>query len=142
MNLSRDKTNDTSISDANKSSSDVFNTECFRQISSKIKVHVFNPKEIITETEKNIYIIPANKRKTSQVITDFEYTRILSERAQEIQNGSPIFVNIGDKYMDEIEIAKLEIRLKKCPLMIKRMYNETIAELWEVNEMDIPYLDQ
>jgi len=42
--------------------------------------------------------------------------------------------------MTEIDIAKLEIREKQCPMMIRRMYSGTVGEQWSVNELDVPYL--
>jgi DNA-directed RNA polymerase subunit K/omega len=115
-----------------------FSNTTFQQLSSALKVHVFNPTEIHTEIHKQIYIIPANKRRTSEVMSDFEYTRVKCERAQQIQNNAQIFVDY-EPMMDECEIAVLEIKTKKCPLSIIRMLNDRVGEIWTVNEMDMPF---
>ena len=98
-------------------------------------MHVFNPTEVQAETKKNIYIVPNNQRRTSQVISEFEFTRVLGERSQQIQNGSQIFVE-PDLNLTEIDIARLEIKMGCCPLTIIRMYNSNIGELWSVNELE------
>jgi DNA-directed RNA polymerase subunit K/omega len=98
-----------------------FTNATFKQLSSTLKMHIFNPKEIHTEIKKQIYIFPANKRRSSEVMSEFEYARVLSERAQQIQNGAQIFVNI-DPMMNEYDIAKLEIKTRNCPLNIIRMH--------------------
>lgn len=136
VNLNRDKTMET-ISDLNKSTD--FTNATFRQLSSSLKMYDFNPSEVHTELSKNIYIIPSNKRKTSQIMSTFEYTRVLAERAKQIQNGSIIFVDPGS-HMSEIDIAKLEIKLKKCPFIIRRMLNDSVGEEWAVNEMEMPFI--
>lgn len=107
----------------------------YKILNSKAKIHVFNPTEVHTELEKVIYIVPASERRTSEFMSKFEYTRVISERAQQIQNGSQIFVE-PDPFMDEIEIAKLEVKLHKCPFIIRRLYpNGNVGEDWSVNEM-------
>jgi DNA-directed RNA polymerase subunit K/omega len=116
-----------------------FTNATFRQLSSSLKMHISNPTEIHTDIEKKIYIIPANKRRSSEVMSEFEYTRVVSERAQQIQNGAQIFIDV-EPHMNEIEIAKLEIKLKQCPLAIRRMYNEHVGEEWSVNEMEMPFM--
>lgn len=115
-----------------------FTNATFKQLSSTLKIHVFNPSEIHTELEKLAFIIPANKRRSSEVMSEFEYARVKSERAQAIQNGGQIFVEY-EPMMDECEIAMLEIKTRNCPLSILRMYNDRVGEVWTVNEMDIPF---
>lgn len=115
-----------------------FTNATFKQLSSTLKIHVFNPTEIHTELEKQVFIIPANKRRGSEVMSEFEYARVKSERAQQIQNGGQIFVEY-EPMMDECEIAMLEIKTRNCPLSILRMFNNSVGEVWTVNEMDIPF---
>lgn len=136
--ITRERTSD-SINVFSENNDDVnFDRDTFRQLSSKLKVHVYNPTEVSNEIEKNLYIVPANRRRTSEVISEFEFARVVGERAQQIQNGAPIFVET-DPYMTEIDIAKLEIKLKQCPLIVRRMYNDCVGEEWAVNEMEIPF---
>jgi DNA-directed RNA polymerase subunit K/omega len=135
LNLKREKTME-SMSEFGRSAD--FTNATFRQLSSTLKLHVSNPAEIHTEIDRKIYIIPANKRRTSEIMSEFEYTRVVSERAQHIQNGAQIFVDV-DPLMNEIEIAKLEIKMRCCPLAIRRMHNERVGEEWSVNEMEIPF---
>jgi DNA-directed RNA polymerase subunit K/omega len=109
-----------------------------KHLSSTLKARVIDPSEIHTELEKNVYVIPANKRRTSEVMSLFEYVRVKCDRAQQIQNGGQIFVDY-EPMMDEIAIAELEIKTKNCPLSIVRQLNENVVEVWAVNEMEIPF---
>jgi DNA-directed RNA polymerases I, II, and III subunit RPABC2 len=89
---------------------------------------------------KTIYVNPED-RIMSEVMTKFELTRIIGIRAAQLENHNKPFTDVGD-ISDPIEMAKKEIRDKKCPLSIIRVRSyendKIIAELWEVNEMAIP----
>ena len=89
---------------------------------------------------KTLYVHP-DERITSEVMTEFEYNHIVGLRAQQLVNELKSFTEIND-LSDPIEIAKLEIANKRCPLSIRRVHTtldgRDIAELWDVNEMSAP----
>ncbi len=64
--------------------------------------------------------IKLNNNIINPYLTKFELTKLLSIRTQQIAKGSPILVNIPKNIDDPYEIAKIELRENKCPLMIKR----------------------
>jgi DNA-directed RNA polymerase subunit K/omega len=116
-----------------------FDEKNFKEFNTKIKFHVFDPDKYENEIHKEIIIVPSEYRKTSEVITKFEFTSVTSNRGKQIENGSKIFVDIGDE-SDPIAMSELEIKMKQCPLAIRRMISNNIAEIWDVNEMLIPYI--
>jgi DNA-directed RNA polymerase I, II, and III subunit RPABC2 len=83
-------------------------------------------------------IVPNDKRITSEMMTRAEYTRVVGERAKQIEGGSPIFVDVEFE-TDPIKIAEKEIRGKRCPLKISRRLKKHIIEIWQVNEMVPPF---
>lgn len=83
-----------------------------------------------------VFLDPVN-RVTSECMTRFEYTEIISQRAKQIENGGPCFTDT-DGISDPIEMAKKELCDKKCPLNIIRPITNFVAEKWSVNEMAIP----
>jgi len=115
-----------------------FDDSNFKDFNEKIQFRVFDPEKYETELHKEIIIVPNNYRKTSEVITKFEFTDVVSNRAKQIENGSPVFVDIKDE-TDPILMAELEIRMKRCPISIRRLISNNIAEIWDVNDMLIPY---
>lgn len=115
-----------------------FDKKNFKDSSEKIKFRVFDPESYETELHREIIIVPKNYRKTSEVITKFEFTDVVSNRAKQIENGGHIFVDIGDED-NPIKMAELEVRMKRCPLSVRRMVSTNIAEIWDVNEMSVPY---
>ena len=88
-------------------------------------------------------IVPENDRCCRKIISDFELSKVLSIRSTQISNTGISFSEI--KTTDPIELAKDEIKHKKCPLKILRRIdiNETIPryEIWSVNELEIINLD-
>ena len=87
---------------------------------------------------REITYMTDSNRISSEVMTSFEYSYIISIRAKQIENGGPVFVE-ANNIIDPIKIAKKEIEEKKNPLKIIRMITSNIAEVWRVNEMAIPY---
>ena len=117
-----------------------FNENTFKNANTNIKFHVYDPDKYKNEIHQEITIIPNEHRKTSEVITKFEFTDVTSNRAKQIENGSKIFVDIGDED-NPIKMAEMEIKMKQCPLSIRRFISNNIAEIWNVNEMIIPYFN-
>jgi DNA-directed RNA polymerase I, II, and III subunit RPABC2 len=106
-------------------------------LSGKLKFHIFNPDKYEIETYRNILIVPPDHRKTSEVMTEYEFAEIISHRAKQIENDSPVYVDVGNE-TDPIKMAEMELLQKKCPLSIRRVHNNLVAEIWHANEMVLP----
>ena len=76
------------------------------------------------ETMKKTY-------KTPPYLTKYEKTKILSERAQQLTNGSEKFVE-GD-FTSTYDIALKELQERKIPFILKRPYGNTF-EYWKVKD--------
>ena len=124
--------------DFNAEEEQFFDTQNFKDFNEKIKFHVFDPEQYENEIRKEIIIVPDQYRKTSEVISKCEFTDVVSNRAKQIEDGSPIFVDIKDED-DPIIMAEMETRMKKCPLSILRMISNNIAEIWAVKDMIVLY---
>jgi DNA-directed RNA polymerase subunit K/omega len=57
------------------------------------------------------------------LLTKYEKTRVLGERASQIENGSTILISNPKRFENAYLIAEEEFRLKKIPFIIKRPYN-------------------
>jgi DNA-directed RNA polymerase subunit K/omega len=124
--------------DFNADEENFFDVQNFKDFNEKIKFYVFDPEQYENEMRKELIIVPDQYRKTSEVISKCEFTDVVSNRAKQIEDGSPIFVDIGDED-DPIVMAEMETRMKKCPLSILRMISNNIAEVWAVNDMIVLY---
>jgi len=95
------------------------------------------------DNESNIeYIVPANERLTSNTLTEFELRDLISVRAQQISQGSRLFVSNIDGLNNPIDIATKELLENRMPLYVKRYIGKVNSkkkiELWNPNEMNKP----
>jgi DNA-directed RNA polymerase subunit K/omega len=111
-----------------------FDEKNFKDFNTKIKFHIFDPEKYENEIHREVIIIPSNYRKTSEIMTKFEFTEIVSHRAKQIENGGKIYTDVSDED-NPIKMAEMEIRMRRCPLAIRRLLSHNLAEVWEVNDM-------
>ena len=75
--------------------------------------------------------------KTSPILSKYEKTRIISERVQQLSNGSPAFINNAMSYSTIHDIALKELSMKNLPFIIKRTINGQNYELWKLEDLKI-----
>ena len=77
----------------------------------------------------------SNKKKyiTSPQLNKYEKTKIISERAQQLANGSITFLRNPETYHSVHEIAIEELKQKKIPIIIERPVPNGI-ELWKLED--------
>jgi DNA-directed RNA polymerase I, II, and III subunit RPABC2 len=99
----------------------------------------FLPTPIVQEGK--IIIINPSKRRSSNMLTQGEATELISQRSVQISQTGQAFVDITDE-TTAIEIARKELKQKKCPLMIRRPVgitgNTKYFEDWNPNDMILP----
>jgi len=72
---------------------------------------------------------------TSNILTKYEKTKILSERCQQLNNGSISFIK--DIQSDNIyEIANEELKKKLIPFIIKRPISNGF-EYWKLEDLEL-----
>jgi len=70
------------------------------------------------------------------ILTKYEKTKILSERTQQLSNGSVSFLKNPESYSTIFEIALEELKQKNLPFIIKRpVSNKT--EYWKLSDLTI-----
>ena len=93
----------------------------------------------IDQLDEDINVIMQNYKeykknyKTTPILTKYERTRVLSERASQINDGSQTLLKI-DKYDNAYDIALAEFNAKKIPFIIKRPYGNTF-EYWKITDL-------
>lgn len=86
---------------------------------------------------REITNLEATNRITSEIMTKFEYARVIAIRAKQLEKGGLAFTEIGN-ITDYKKIAEKEVYDKKCPLDLIRYVSDNVIERWHVNEMGIP----
>ena len=75
--------------------------------------------------------------KTLPFMTKYEMTRVLGQRAKQIDSGAKPFVKVPLNIMDGYHIASLELEQKKLPFIIKRPLPNGGIEYWDISDLEI-----
>lgn len=89
------------------------------------------------EEKKGPTIVPHNLRKSSPVMTKFEYSYLISQRAMAIENNSPLMIP-ETVYIHSIDIAKEETDKGVNPIIIQRVMPDGSLEEWPSSELRLP----
>lgn len=90
---------------------------------------------------KEIIVVKSENRRTSNIMSKFEMTEAVSIRAVQIsEHNNPM---IETTLTDPIDIAKCELMMRKCPLILERHLGDvkengkmiSYYEFWCPNEM-------
>jgi DNA-directed RNA polymerase I, II, and III subunit RPABC2 len=90
---------------------------------------------IVVRNSENIIIDPLHK--TIPYLTKYEKTRILGQRAKQIEAGSKPFIKVPENIIDGYVIAELELREKKIPFIIRRPIPSGGSEYWKISDLEI-----
>jgi DNA-directed RNA polymerase subunit K/omega len=84
---------------------------------------------------KNVYVTEED-RITTRKLTKYERVNIIGTRAKQIELGAQRMLK-DTKGMTPKQIAKLELEMKVCPIIIKRKLPSGAVELVDVNTLNI-----
>jgi len=107
----------------------------------------FHPESIINNYSEIQFLIKVIKNdkdviidelhKTIPFLTKYEKTRVLGQRAKQINSGSAPFVEVDDNIMDGLLIAQKELHQKKIPFIIQRPLPNGGSEYWRLNDLEM-----
>jgi DNA-directed RNA polymerase I, II, and III subunit RPABC2 len=116
-----------------------FNDDSYNAFTKRNGIELLSETNYTNNDLHKIEITTPNDRRiTSEIMTLAEYTRVISERAKQIENGSMIFVDL-EGLSNPIKIAEMEILQKKSPIKVIRYITSHIKEIYSVNEMVVPF---
>jgi DNA-directed RNA polymerase I, II, and III subunit RPABC2 len=82
-------------------------------------------------------IVVDNLHKTLPMMSKYEKTRILGQRAKQINDGATPFVKVPEGVIDGYLIAIKELEEKKIPFIIRRTLPNRGSEYWMVEDLEI-----
>ena len=82
-------------------------------------------------------IIVDDLHKTIPMLTKYEKTRILGQRAKQINNGAKPLIPITPNMIDGYLIALKELEEKKIPVIIRRPLPNGASEYWHLKDLEI-----
>jgi DNA-directed RNA polymerase I, II, and III subunit RPABC2 len=75
--------------------------------------------------------------RTIPIMTKYEKTRVLGQRAKQLNEGSPAFVKVDSTVIDGYLIAVKELEQKKTPFIIRRPLPNGGSEYWRIQDLEI-----
>jgi DNA-directed RNA polymerase subunit K/omega len=74
--------------------------------------------------------------RTSPILSKYEYSRVLGQRAAQIESGSKPYIDVDPNIIDGYIIALQELREKKIPVIIRRPIGKSF-EYWRLKDLEI-----
>lgn len=90
---------------------------------------------VVIRDERGIVIDPLHR--TLPFLSKYERTRILGERAKQINDGAKAFVETDPGVIDGYLIALTELEQKKIPFIIRRPLSNGASEYWKLKDLEI-----
>lgn len=104
----------------------------------ELLVHNYDEVEALTHVTRDsrgIIIDPLHR--TLPFLTKYEKTRILGERAKQLNGGAKAFIETNPTIIDGYLIAHTELEQKKIPFIIRRPLNNGGSEYWKLSDLEI-----
>ena len=107
-----------------------FHPECMMQNYDEI----YNLARVVRDDRG---IIVDELHKTLPILTKYERTRVLGQRAKQINDGAMPFVKVPEGVIDGYLIALKELDEKKIPFIIRRPLPNRGSEYWHLEDLQI-----
>jgi DNA-directed RNA polymerase I, II, and III subunit RPABC2 len=103
-----------------------------------LKSHNYEEIETLCKVVKdtNGFIIDP-LHKTLPFITKYEKTRIIGERAKQLNAGAKPFIVVDNTIIDGYLIALKEYEEKKIPFIIRRPIPNGTCEYWKLKDLEM-----
>ena len=82
-------------------------------------------------------IIIDDLHRTVPILSKYEKTRVLGQRAKQINTGSKSFIVIDENIIDGYLIAQEELHQKKIPFIIRRPLPSGGSEYWHLYDLEV-----
>lgn len=107
-----------------------FHPECVNENDEEI--HALST--VIRDTDNNII---DDLHKSIPFLTKYEKTRILGQRAKQINSGAKTFVNVPENVIDGYLVALMELEQKRIPFIIRRPIPNGGSEYWNLRDLEL-----
>ena len=90
---------------------------------------------LVVRNVKGMIVDPLHR--TIPILSKYEYTRVLGQRAKQIEGGAKPFIEVDSNIIDSYLIAENELRERKIPFIIRRPIPNGGFEYWNINDLEI-----
>jgi DNA-directed RNA polymerase I, II, and III subunit RPABC2 len=136
--------------DSGDDSDEPDNAEYFQKLKSTVRdsfVATYHPEsfshnydeiQTLSRVVRNSAgVIVDDLHKTIPIMTKYEKTRILGQRAKQLNEGAQPFIKIDSTVIDGYLIAVKELEQKKTPFIIRRPLPNGGSEYWRIQDLEI-----
>ncbi len=114
-----------------------------------LSLYKHHPEAILDYQEKVIQKLPLKtippdsqealdaNHKSQPFLTQFEKTRILGFRTNQLAQGAIPYVLVPDHIRNVLDIAKMELEQRRLPFIIKRPMPDGSFEYWRLSDLMI-----
>jgi DNA-directed RNA polymerase I, II, and III subunit RPABC2 len=81
--------------------------------------------------------IADSMHKTMPFLTKYERTRILGQRAKQLNQGAQPVIPVDKKIIDGYLIAQLELQQKALPFIVRRPLPGGKSEYWRLADLEL-----
>jgi DNA-directed RNA polymerase I, II, and III subunit RPABC2 len=145
-----DEHDDDDDSDDDDENEDKGTSEYFQKLKSNVResyIATYHPESLshnydeiqtLSRVVRNSAgIIVDDLHRTIPIMTKYEKTRILGQRAKQLNEGAPAFIKIDSTVIDGYLIAVKELEQKRTPFIIRRPLPNGGSEYWRVQDLEI-----
>ncbi len=75
--------------------------------------------------------------RTIPILTKYERTRVLGQRAKQINSGAKPFVKVPENIIDGYLVAEIELSQKRIPFIIRRPIPGGGSEYWNLKDLEL-----
>jgi DNA-directed RNA polymerase I, II, and III subunit RPABC2 len=90
--------------------------------------------KVIRDKENNII---DDLHKSIPFLTKYERTRVIGQRAKQINSGAKAFIKVPENVIDGYLVAELELMQKRIPFIIRRPTPGGGCEYWNLKDLEI-----
>ena len=117
-------------SEINKNYVEEYHPECI--------IHNFDEISVLTQIIRDEdYNIIDPLHRTIPFLTKYEKTRVIGQRAKQINSGAKPFIQVPENIIDGYLIAEMELQQKRIPFIIRRPLNNGGSEYWNLKDLEI-----
>lgn len=89
------------------------------------------------ESEVEREAISTKERISTPVMTKYEKCRIIGARATQLAMGADPLISDTQGFTDPLDIAELELKAKKIPIVVRRFLPDESYEDWDIKDLII-----
>jgi len=114
------------------------NNNYILDIHPECKIHNYDEISCLTKIIYNsdgIIVDPLHR--TIPILTKYERTRVLGQRAKQINSGAKPFVKVPENIIDGYLVAEIELLQKRIPFIIRRPLPSGGSEYWNLKDLEL-----